>query len=490
MYPTPPTEKTASLERAHLTREWWILVAVGVGTFMSALDSSVVNTVLPVIQRSFGSDVSTIEWVVTTYMLVVSGLLLSFGRLGDLRGHKRFYVAGFALFVASSMLCGLAPSARALIGFRAFQGVSAALLFANSPAILTRNFPAARRGEVLGLQASMTYLGLTLGPSLGGWLTGRFGWRSIFFMNVPVGVLALGLSQRFIPADAVTVRGHRFDLAGSLAWISGLLALLLALNLGHAYGWASPPILALTGAATFVLGGFLLIERHVGHPMLDLGLFRRRLFWTSTLSAVLNYVCVYSIIFLMPFYLIQGRGLSPARAGLLLTVPSLVRAVSSPLFGALSDRIGTRPPSMLGMMLLAVGLVMLARLGGRSSLWEMVAGLSVAGLGAGLFVSPNTSALMGSAPRDQQGIAAGVAATARSVGMALGVGLAGALLTTILAGGPKGAPTVLFRAVDAGFLVAAGVAALGVLTSAAGGPGPPLPQGPSGVTGRQEIASP
>src|SRR5712692_10282636 len=169
MYPTPTTEESPLLERAHLTREWWILVAVGVGTFMSALDSSVVNTVLPVIQRSFGSEVSTIEWVVTTYMLVVSGLLLSFGRLGDMRGHKRFYVAGFALFVGSSMLCGLAPSAGALIGFRAFQGVSAALLFANSPAILTRNFPAARRGKVLGLQAGMTYLGLTVGPSLGGW---------------------------------------------------------------------------------------------------------------------------------------------------------------------------------------------------------------------------------------------------------------------------------------------------------------------------------
>lgn len=490
MNPTWIAKENPLIPSGGLAREWWILLAVGVGTLMSALDSSVVNAVLPVINGSLGSDVATIEWVVTIYMLVISGLLLSFGRLGDLRGHKRLYVAGFAVFVVTSMLCGLARSAKTLIAFRVFQGISAAMLFANSPAILTRNFPAGRRGEVLGLQASMTYLGLTLGPSLGGWLTGRFGWRIIFFINVPFGALALALSQRFIPADVVTERGHRFDVPGSLAWISGLFALLLALNLGHAYGWASPPILALVGAAALLVGGFLLIEKQVEHPMLDLGLFERRLFWTSTLSAGLNYICVYSIVFLMPFYLIQGRGFSPARAGLLLTVPSLVRAVSSPFCGALSDRIGTRPPSMLGMALLALGLVMLARLGGQSSLGEMVAGLSVAGLGAGLFVSPNTSALMGSAPRDRQGIAAGVAATARSVGMVLGVGLAGALLTTILERGPKGAPASLFRAVDAGFLVAAGVAALGVTTSAAGGPGAAAPQEPRGVCGGQEIAPP
>jgi len=145
---------------------------------MSALDSSVVNAVLPVIRRSLGSSISSIEWVVTIYILVVSGLLLSFGRLGDLRGHKRLYVSGFAVFVLTSALCGLAPTAKALITFRVFQGVGAAMLFANSPAILTKNFPPARRGEVLGLQASMTYLGLTIGPSLGGWLTGQFGCAS------------------------------------------------------------------------------------------------------------------------------------------------------------------------------------------------------------------------------------------------------------------------------------------------------------------------
>jgi MFS family permease len=316
----------------------------------------------------------------------------------------------------------------------------------------------------------MTYLGLTTGPSLGGWLTGLFGWRVIFFINVPIGLLALGLSQRFIPGDRAAERDHRFDLAGSLAWILGLGALLLALNQGHAYGWASLPILSLLGVTVLLLGSFLVIERRVEQPMLDLKLFERRAFWTSTLSAGLNYLCVYTIVFLMPFYLIQGRGFSPARAGLLLTIPSLVRAVASPVFGALSDRVGTRAPSMLGMAILAVGLYLLARLGSRSSLGEVAAGLGVAGLGAGLFVSPNTSALMGSAPRHQQGIAAGVMATARSLGMVLGVGLAGALLTTVVAHSSNTSPAAaLFRAVDAGFFMAAGIAALGIVTSGLGG---------------------
>ncbi len=447
--------------------EWWILVAVGVGTFMSALDSSVVNAVLPVINRSLESSVSTIEWVVTIYMLVLSGLLLSFGRLGDLRGHRQFYIGGFAVFVVSSALCGLAPTARTLIAFRVFQGVGAAMIVANSPAILTRNFPASRRGEVLGLQASMTYLGLTVGPALGGWLTGWLSWRAIFYINVPVGLVALGLSRRFIPSDAAEARGHRFDVAGSVAWITGLAALLLALNQGHAYGWASPAIIFLIALATILIASFIHIERRVEHPMLDLKLFEPRPFWTGTVSAALNYVCVYSIVFLMPFYLIQGRGFTPARAGLLLTIPSLVRAFASPIFGALSDRIGTRQPTMLGMAILAAGLYLLSLLGTESSLAQISTGLAIAGLGAGLFVSPNTSGLMGSAPRRQQGIAAGVIATARSLGMVLGVGLAGALLTTVLARSSGLSSVAAFsRAVDAGFRVAAVVAVLGVVVSA------------------------
>ncbi|MCZ7571638.1 MAG: MFS transporter [Ardenticatenaceae bacterium] len=462
----PATADEAAPGRVGVDRKWWVLLAVGVGTFMSALDGSVVNTILPVVNRSFGSGVATIEWVVTIYLLVVSGLLLSFGRLGDLRGHKPVYVTGFAVFVLGSALCGLAPSARALIGFRALQALGAAMLFANSPAILTKNFPAAQRGQALGLQATMTYLGLTAGPALGGWLTDQLSWRAVFYINVPVGLLAMLLSLRLIPRDLPAEHAEQFDLPGAATFMAGLVILLLALNQGHAWGWTSPPIVGLLAAAVLLLALFVSIERRVPNPMLDLSLFERRLFTASATSAVLNYICVYSILFLLPFYLIQGRGLNPAQAGLLLTAQPLVMSVTAPLSGTLSDRIGTRLLTTLGMVLLAVGLFLLARLGPQSAYGSVVVALAVAGLGLGIFVSPNNSAMMGSAPRHRQGIAAGVLATARNVGMVLGVGLAGAILTTVLAqGAASGSATALFAAISTAFLVVTGVAGLGALTS-------------------------
>lgn len=449
-----------------MDRKWWVLLSVGVGTFMSALDGSVVNTVLPVVNRSFGSQVASVEWVVTIYLLVVSGLLLTFGRLGDLRGHKAIYALGFVVFVLGSALCGIAPTVGALVGFRALQALGAAMLFANSPAILTKNFPATQRGQALGLQATMTYLGLTTGPSLGGWLTSQFGWRAVFYINVPVGLLAWLLCLRFIPRDVAQENAERFDLLGGLTFTGGLVALLLGLNQGHAWGWTSPALLALLVVAALLLSAFVITERRVPYPMLDLSLFQRRLFSVAAASAVLNYICVYSITFLMPFYLIQGRGLDTAQAGVLLTAQPLIMAVAAPLSGTLSDRIGSRLPGTLGMLILAIGLFVLAGLGPGASWGRVALALATAGLGTGIFVSPNNSALMGAAPRHRQGIAAGTLATARNVGMVLGVGLAGAILTTALANDPGNASGMaLFTGVKDGFLVATGVAVLGALTS-------------------------
>jgi EmrB/QacA subfamily drug resistance transporter len=465
--PAPATaEKIAGLER-----KWWVLIAIGVGTFMTALDGSVVNTVLPVVSRTFRTDVASVEWVVTVYLLVLSGLLLSFGRLGDMRGHKGVYVAGFALFVLGSALCGVAPSVPALVAFRGAQALGGAMLAANAPAILTGNFPASQRGQALGLQATMTYLGLTTGPSLGGWLTSQFGWRTVFYINVPVGLLAVALSLFLIPRDRPAEKTDRFDLAGASTFLGGLVALLLALNQGSDWGWASAPILALLSAAIVLSVAFVAIERRVRSPMLDLSLFGKRLFSASAASAVLNYICLYSIVFVMPFYLIVGRGLSPAQAGLLLTAQPIVMAVAAPLSGALSDRIGSRLLSTLGMLILAGGLLLLSRLGPDTPLPYVGLSLAIAGLGTGIFISPNTSALMGAAPRQRQGIASGILATARNVGMVFGVGLAGAIYITLLrANGAAGLAAIPYAAGTA-LLAACVVALLGTLTSALRGSG-------------------
>lgn len=448
-----------------IERKWWVLIAIGISTFMSALDTSVVNTVLPVVNSSFKSDIATIEWVVIIYLLGVSGLLLSFGRLGDLRGHRPIFLMGFIAFIGSSMLCGLAQSAWALVAFRGLQALGAAMLSANSPAILTKSFPDNQRGQALGMQATMTYLGLTVGPSLGGWLTDQYSWRAVFFINIPVGLLALLLSFIFVPHDEGKKQVERFDVLGAVFFLAGLIALLLGLNQGQTWGWTSMPIVSLLLGAVILLGIFVRIELRVPDPMLDLSLFSRRLFSSSVASAIFNYICVYSIMFLMPFYLIQGRQFSPSYAGLLLSAMPITMAVVAPISGTLSDQIGARLPSTLGMIILGIGLFLFSRLSPQSAMKDIVLAMVTAGLGIGIFISPNNSALMGSAPRHRQGIAAGMLATARNVGMVLGVGFSGAIFTTILA--QQIEPTVgLYTAVRAAFFGAIGVALLGALTSA------------------------
>jgi len=452
--------------------KWWVLLAIGVGTFMTALDTSVVNTILPLISRTFDSSVADVEWVVTIYLLLLSGLLLSFGRLGDMRGHKAIYLSGFGVFVISSMLCGLAKDVAWLVAFRALQALGAAMLAANSPAILTKNFPPAQRGRALGLQATMTYLGLTVGPSLGGWLASEWGWPIVFYINIPVGLAAFLLSWRAIPNDTVRRPAEKFDLAGATLFLSGLSALLLGLNQGHNWGWGSSPILALLFGSVLLLALFLWVERRSSSPMLDLGLFKHHIFTLTAASAVLNYIGVYSGIFLMPFYLIQGLGLTSAQAGLILTAQPVIMAIIAPISGTLSDRVGTRLPAILGMTILTCGLLLLARLDSGSPQSLIMASLGVVGLGTGMFISPNNSALMGSASRNRQGIAAGILATARNFGMVLGVGLAGAVFTTILAihqpsGSGGSTQPGLFEAIRVSFIVAAGITFLGVFTSAA-----------------------
>ena len=292
----------------------------------------------------------------------------------------------------------------------AFQAIGAAMLYANSSAILTKAFPAEQRGQALGLQGAMTYLGLTTGPFLGGWLSDTFGWHSVFYINVPIGLIAIWLSLTVIPRDVPSDKREQFDLSGAFTFLVGLVTLLFALNQGHNWGWSSPIILGLFIASFLTLSLFVWIERHVPAPMLDLSLFKRRVFTISTISPIMNYICIYSILFLTPFYFIQARGLSASQAGLILTAQPIIMALTAPLSGTLSDRVGSRLPTTLGLFIFGGGLFLLSRLTLTSHYGFAVIGLAICGLGTGLFVAPNNSALMGDAPRNRQGIASGVLA--------------------------------------------------------------------------------
>ena len=458
-----------------LSRKWWVLAAVGVGTFMSALNGAIVNTVIPLIMGSYGIDLAMAEWVVMVYLLIVSGLLLTFGRLGDMVGHKRVYLQGFVVFTIASVLCGLAPTSEVLLVVRVVQAVGAAMLFSTSPAILIDNFPGRQRGQALGMQGTMTYLGLMVGPALGGYLAGNYGWQAVFLINLPLGLLAIVLSYASIPSKAGSARGERFDLAGAFAFMAGLSALLLAMSHGQSWGWTSGIVFGLLAAGAVLLCSFVYLEMRTAFPMLDLSLFLNRLFSAATVSSIINYVCTYGVTFLVPFYLIQYRGFSPAHSGLLLSTQALAMAVVAPFSGTLSDRIGSWIPSSLGMAITTVGLVLLSSVGPNAPDVEIAGYLGLIGLGIGIFVSPNSSALMGSVPPQRRGVASAVMAEARNVGMVLGVALAGAVFATALAsngGAIQPGDSGFLPAFRVAFLVLAACGAVGVVTSMVRGRSP------------------
>jgi EmrB/QacA subfamily drug resistance transporter len=447
---------------------WWVLVAVATGSMMSGLDSSVSNTVLPVITGSLNADVASVQWVVLIYLLVVSALLLSAGRLGDMRGHRGVYLTGFGLFVASSAACAATPSVGWLIAARGVQAVGAALLAANSPAILTSVFPESRRGQVLGLQGMAVYLGLLIGPSLGGVLTTGFGWRAVFLINLPVGLAGWLLSLRFVPAEVPrSLSRERFDLAGAGTFALGLVLFILGVNQAPAWGWTSPLLFGCLAVSAVSLAAFVRIERQTPGPMLDLNVFRHRLFTAGVASASLMYVATFAMGFLLPFYLIQARGLSPAQAGLVLTAVPILMPVLAAVSGSLSDRIGSRVPSTAGTLMIAAALLLLSRIGLDTPIAFLVGSLVLLGMGSGMFTSPNTSAVLGAAPREQRGVASGVVATARNLGMVVGLAIGGTIFTTMLArAGGEATPASIAQAADAGLLGAAIIALLAACLSA------------------------
>lgn len=435
---------------------------------MSALDGSVVNTILPVLARDLGTDIAGIEWVTTVYLLVVSALLLSVGRWGDLRGHKPLMLTGFLVFGLGSALCGFSTRVELLILLRGMQAVGAACLYAATPAILIAAYPAERRGQALGALGAFTYLGLTAGPSLGGWLTHALGWRAVFFVNLPVAGVAWILARRFIPDSRPTREpGEGFDPVGAGLFAAGLVALLVALNQGHVWGWRSLITLLLLGGAVLLLSLAVRHEQRQVSPTLDLALFSSRLFSASVASSICNYICVYGILFLLPFLLIEARGVDLREVGLILTAQPITMALVAPFSGRLSDRIGVRVPATFGMVVMVIALAWLARVVSGGSLASVAGGLGLFGLGTGVFTSPNSSAIMGAAPANRQGIASGVLATARNAGMVMGVGLAGAVFTTVLTHAGAGVEhgEALIRGVYLALWVLAGVSGLGAVTS-------------------------
>ena len=415
-------------ERAN---KWVVLAIVAVGVFMATLDSSIVNISLPSIANYFKIPLSgSIEWVVIAYLVVSASLLLTVGRLADLVGRKPVWAVGLVIFTIGSALCGLAPSLELLIAARAFQGLGSALLMAVSPSMLTMAFGAKERGRALGLNAVVVALGVSSGPTLGGLITENFSWRWIFLVNVPLGILGFLATLRFLTEK--TRRGRaRFDPAGAILLAVGLASLTLALSFGQEWGWLSPWLIGLIALSLIALATLLVVERRVKNPVLDLNLLSRRAFVTANLTLLLSFVALFAVSFMLPFYLEQLRGFSTEKAGLLLTPLPLTLAVVAPFSGSLADRIGTRWLAAVGLVIAGIGLVFISQLNAQSNIFDIIWRLVLTGAGQAIFQSPNNSALMGAAPRSQQGSAAGLLATGRVVGQSLSVALTGAIFTSL-----------------------------------------------------------
>ncbi len=460
-----------------MDRRWLILSTVSVGTFMATLDGSIVNISLPKIQDAFGIDLPTVELVVVAYLIVLGSVLLPFGRLGEVLTFKAVYLAGFATFTAASVLCGASPSAGALIAFRVIQGVGAGMLSAMGPAIVARTFGPGERGRALGINAISVSLGLTLGPVLGGVLTQLATWRAVFLVNLPVGIFAIIWAMRTLPAEE-PARGQRFDIPGALLSAGALFTLLLALVEGQDWGWTSPIVLALFLAFAILLVAFIWVESHTAQPMVDLRLFRIRAFAAGNASVVIVFIGLFTATFLLPFLLEDVSGMQPLEAGLLLTPIPLVTAVIAPFSGSLSDRIGSRLPASVGVAILAIGLLSLVTLPAGFAPIDLVWRLALIGVGQGLFMSPNSSAVLGSVPRARLGTASGTLAQMRIDGQAFGIALSGAIVAArvpvYLAGMTGvGAAQAQQRALALGIrdaFIAAGVlCAIGIVTSAVRG---------------------
>ena len=471
-----------------MERKWLILTSVSLGSLMSTLDGSIVNIALPAMQADFRIDLTTVEWVVVAYLLVVGSLLLPFGRLGEVLTFKRVYLVGFAIFTLASVLCGASPSASALVAFRVVQGVGAAMLMAMGPAIVAHTFHDRERGRALGLNGGSVSIGLSLGPALGGILTQVATWRAIFLINVPIGLLAIVWAARVLPAETPG-KDQSFDVKGAALSGVALFALLLALSDGQEWGWTSPAIVGLAIAFIVLGGAFLVVERRSIQPMIDLALFRIRPFSAGLASVVVAFAGLFTATFLLPFLLEQGRGFSPIEAGLLLTPVPITMAVVAPFSGVASDRFGPRILASAGMAIMALGLLSLTQIPVDFTLPDLVWRLVLLGLGQGMFMSPNSSAVLGSVPRPRVGIASGTLAQMRVNGQALGIALSAAIVATRLpvhlSEQGAGAPTAAMRtvalagAIHDAFVVAAIVCCVGIVTSLIRGPSRPGHRAPA-----------
>ncbi len=460
---------------------WMVVGTVCVGAFMAAVDASIVSVAVPTLQGYFHSTSSDAGWVLISYLLTLASLVTAMGRWADMVGRRPLYTVGFLVFIVGSALCGAAISLPMLIASRVLQATGAALLQANSVAIITATVPASMRGKAIGIQGSAQAVGLSIGPAVGGALIALIGWRAIFYVNVPVGIIGTVLGALILPRDHLKGERKPFDWAGLAFFAPFLVAILLGITEGPIWGWTSFRVLALFGVAVVLVLLFVARERHYKFPMIDLALFKIRVMTIGNVTGLLSYSAMFGTLYLIPYFTKDVTHLPESIAGLLLTPVPVAMTVLAPIAGGLADRYGSRILTTLGMSLTALGCLLLVfTLGRHVSFVAVVGELVLVGAGLGLFTPPNNSSVMGASPKEHLGLSGGILNMARSLGMSWGTAMPLTIVSVALAtmhATTKQASAVQWNtAIHVGFMGLAAVSIIAAVMSVSRKSAPPGPR--------------
>jgi EmrB/QacA subfamily drug resistance transporter len=414
---------------SHGSYKWWALSCTSLGMLLAATNSGTLIIALPDLERSLHTSLLALVWVILAYLIAATVLVLSAGRLSDLFGRKRAYVGGFLVFALASLGAGFSSGATELILWRIVQGVASAFLFANAAALVTDAFPKRQLGLAMGTNTMVAAIGLVLGPVLGGALV-AISWHWVFWFNVPLALAGAAWGALILRelAKPDTVRGY--DVLGTSAFLVGLTGLVLGVSRGGLSGWNDPVVISGLAAAAVLLPAWVLIERRSRAPMLDLQLFKNRLFAAATGAAFINGLARFALMFLFVFYFQGAQGNSPITAGIKLAPLALGMLIASPLAGIYADRHGSRGLAALGMLVSATGLACMTTLVVHSPYWQSGLWLLIVGAGSGMFNSPNTAAMMGTVPAHRRGIAAGARTLLQNTGAVLSIAFVLAIVTS------------------------------------------------------------
>ena len=426
---------TVAPTSAASNKKWWTLAAVTVAMFMIMLDNTIVTVALPAMQRSLGATLSQLEWVVSAYALVFAVFLLSGGKLADFLGRRIVFQAGLVVFTLSSLACGLASSGGELVAARSVQGFGAAIMLPATLSIIAEAFEPHERGTAFGIWSAISAAALAIGPLVGGILVDYVHWEWIFYINVPIGAIGLVASFILIPESRDTSAGQSLDLRGLVTSGGAMFLLIYALIEGNSFGWSSTKIiLCFVGAA--VLSALFVFVEYRGHaPMLALADFKDSTFVGGLASGLLIMTALFGFIFYISIYLQEVRGYSPIQTGSMFLFSTVALMITAPLGGKMADKVGSRLPIAIGSALFGVTLIILSRVISIDvAVWKLFPWIAIGGLGYGLVMAPVTTVVVGAVPPERSGVASGLMQSARQLGGALGVAIAGAIVAGYTAG--------------------------------------------------------